>query len=60
MVLIVPGLIVVENVLVANDGLLLNVAFSVLALVHYFLSWQFISWFGNLSVTGMSSTLSSL
>lgn len=39
MVLIVPGLIVVENVLVANDGLLLNVAFSVLALVHYFLSW---------------------
>lgn len=33
MVLIVPGPTVVENVLVANDGPLLKVAFSVLALV---------------------------
>lgn len=39
MVLIVPGLIVGENVLVANDGPHLNAAFSVLSLVHYFLSW---------------------
>lgn len=38
-VLIVPGLIVHENVLVANYGPLLNMAFSVLSLVHYFLSW---------------------
>lgn len=35
----IPGLMVVENVLVSNDGPLLNVAFFVLALVHYFLSW---------------------
>lgn len=39
MVLIVPGLIVVQNILVANHGQLLNMAFSVLSLVHYFLSW---------------------
>lgn len=60
LVLIVAGLIVVENGLVANDGPLLNMAFSVLALVHYFLRWYLISWFGNLSVTGISSVLSSL
>lgn len=59
MVLIVPGLIVGENILVANYGHLLNVAFSVLSLVHYFLSWELISQFGN-SVTGISSVTSDL
>lgn len=61
MVLIVPGPTVVENVLVANDGPLLKVAFSVLALVCPLFSQLVIDFLVcNLSVMGISPVLSSL